>query len=113
MAKTKVIYRTRREKKRTFRKKPAFTLPLSIVGGLAVPVGKLWTDWRAYKDINVTTREVGQFFTGYDYTTGQFNFASMRFGLMPVMLGALVHKLANRVGVNGMIARAGIPFIRL
>jgi len=89
------------------------TLPISIIGGFAVPVGKLWTDYKAYGDINVTTRQVGQFFTGYDYTTGQWNMASMRFGLLPILLGSVAHKVANKLGINRMIANAGIPVIRI
>lgn len=99
-------------KKRKF-SKPKMTIPISIVGGLAVPVGTLVSHYRQYKDINVTTRELGQFFTGYDYTTGQWNFASMRYGMIPILIGAAAHKVANKLGINRMIANAGIPLIRI
>jgi hypothetical protein len=31
----------------------------------------------------------------------------------PVLLGTVVHKIANKLGVNRAIARAGIPIVRI
>jgi hypothetical protein len=34
-------------------------------------------------------------------------------GTWPIAAGALVHKLANKLGVNRAIAGTGIPFVRI
>lgn len=109
--KARVVYRTRKAKRRY--SKPKFTIPISILGGMAVPVGTLVSHYNQYRDINVTTREIGQFFTGYDYTTGKWNFASMRYGMLPIFAGVVAHKVANKLGVNRLLASAGIPLIRI
>ena len=96
-----------------FSRKSKMTIPLSIVAGFAVPAAKLASDYTKYKDINVTTRQLGQFFTGYDWTSGAWSSQSLKFGLMPVLAGFMVHKLAGRFGINRALGAAGIPLIRI
>lgn len=42
-----------------------------------------------------------------------WSLAAMRQGAMPLLGGIVVHKLANRLGINRAIRQAGIPFISL
>jgi hypothetical protein len=95
------------------RGKKQFTLSLAVAAGLAMPASRLINTWRTTHDINVVTRETGQFFTGYDWTTGKWSAQSLNFGLMPVAAGVIVHKLAGMIGINRAMANAGIPFIRI
>lgn len=99
--------------KKVAKKKNGFTIPIALVGGFAVPAATLLNHWNAYHDPAVTARELGQFFTGYDYTTGKWDMYSLRFGLLPVLVGGLAHKLAGKFGINGMLARAGVPWLRV
>jgi hypothetical protein len=111
MAKSVVKWRTRRAKARGHRQK-GFTLPLAIVAGLAAPAVQMW-EARSGGMTNVA-RTASKVMTGYDYTTGTWNMADMRLGLMPVIVGYMVHWLVGgRLGVNRAIARTGIPFIRI
>lgn len=99
--------------KRRFHSKPKMTIPLAIVGGF-VPMGaKLLNDWRAYGDINIITRELGQMTTGFDWTTGKWSFNQLKFGAFPIIAGFAIHKLAGKFGINRAIAKAGIPLIRI
>jgi hypothetical protein len=50
-------------------------------------------------------------FTGV--SNGQFNFANLKTGLLPIVAGFAVHKMAGAFGINKAIARARIPFIRI
>lgn len=103
MAKTKKV-----------RRKSQFTVPIAVVAGLGVPAGRLWNDWQKYGDINIITREIGQFMTGFDWTTGKWNWQPLKYGALPVAVGMMVHKIiGGRLGVNAALGRAKIPFLRL
>ena len=95
------------------KKNGGFTIPLAVVAGFTVPLGRLWYDYKGTKNLDITTRQLGQFFTGYDWTTGKFNFELLKFGTMPVLAGFAVHMLASKMGINRLLGSAGIPIIRL
>jgi hypothetical protein len=59
------------------------------------------------------TKEVGRIMMGYDWYTGQWNFGLTRYGLQPMLAGLGIHWAAGKLGINRMIARAGIPIMRL
>jgi hypothetical protein len=44
---------------------------------------------------------------------GTFNLGNFRVGLFPVLLGAVVHKIAGMLGINRAIGRSGIPVVRI
>lgn len=53
-------------------------------------------------------------FTGFDPSGGGFKFGMLRFGLMPLIGGLLVHKfIGGGLGVNRMLASARVPLLRL
>lgn len=99
------------------RSRNKFTLPLAVIAGLASPVGR--SVWHA-THFGITGSEGG--IAEFSRTMIGFNpYATpmtwepwrMKYGLLPVLAGIAVHKLANMVGVNRMLARSGIPFIRI
>jgi hypothetical protein len=49
---------------------------------------------------------------GYNDTLG-FHPYLLKYGTMPLLAGFAVHWLANKIGMNRAIARAGIPFVRI
>jgi len=98
-------------RRRSFsRGKTKFTLPLAVVAGF-VPVGVgIWNRRSSAQGI-ADYLQAG--FTGITPGTGQFSFANLKQGLMPVTAGFLVHMVAGKLGINRAIARAGIPLIRI
>jgi hypothetical protein len=103
----------KRSLKRSYRRaKAGFTLPLAVVGGFAPLAVHAIDDYRVAglphvgKGICVRT-------TGYMIDTGKFEFGYLKQGLLPIVAGVLVHKLAGKLGVNRAIAAAGIPFVRI
>jgi len=44
---------------------------------------------------------------------GGFNVANLRVGLIPVLAGFVVHKLAGMIGVNRALAQARVPLVRV
>lgn len=88
-----------------------FTIPVAVAAGF---VPGLWRVWSHRHNLSTITNEAGRVYLGYDSYTGAWDLGLMRFGTMPIILGFLVHWLVgNKLGVNRMLARAGIPVIRL
>jgi hypothetical protein len=103
-------------KKRSYRKRKGFTIPLAVVGGL-VPTGL---------DVFHATQDYG-WMAGLDHvslcTTGITSkpdgsvewhpgYAAKKLWL-PLGAGIVVHMLASKLGVNRMLARIGIPVLRV
>lgn len=108
-SKIKTVYRKGKRKVRHGRK---MTLSLAVVSGLSVPVVGAYTNFKS-GGIQNAMYGLTASMTGYNPGNGTFAVSNMRFGLVPVMIGAFVHKLAGTLGVNRAIAAAGIPFIRI
>lgn len=106
--KSRVVYR--RASRPKFRRKQKFTLPVAVVSGFIPAAVGVWNR-------RSSPTEIGNYlqagFTGITPGTGQFNFANLRSGLIPVVGGFMVHLLASKLGVNRAIARAGIPLVRI
>jgi hypothetical protein len=89
------------------------TLPLAIVGGF-VPMGADLLSAFKVGGIEAALGHVSLCTTGYDPADGIWKpmFAVKKlYG--PLLLGALVHKAANRLGINRMLSSMGIPLIRV
>lgn len=112
MAKTKARARRRYfgKVRKHFRKKP--TISLAIAAGFAVPITKAYDTYK-YAGITNAVSHFGSMMTGFEATTGKFNSANLKSGLVPILVGAGIHKAASMLGVNRMLAQAGIPFFRI
>ncbi len=93
-------------------RKPQFTLPLAVVAGFAVPVSRAWDAGKTggYKE---GVGEISRDIIGIKPWIGGWTSEYLHFGLYPILIGFGVHKLAGALGVNRMIAQAGIPVIRI
>ena len=98
--------------KRSRRSKRGFSLPLAVIGGMAPLAVHAVDDYRV-GGITHVGKGIAARTTGYMIDTGQWEPKWMMQGLVPILIGTGVHKLANRLGVNRAIAGAGIPFIRI
>jgi hypothetical protein len=108
----KSITRWRTRRATSHHRRPGFTLPLAIVAGLSVPAVQMWEARSG--GLSAVSRTASKVMTGYDYSTGTFKLSDMSMGLVPVIVGYMVHWLiGGRLGVNRAIARTGIPFIRI
>ena len=93
--------------------KKQFTLPLAVIAGfapLAVDVGTQIKngDWAQAGKVLVHNT------IGYDGFNHNWNLSGFSHGLFPIIAGILVHKfVGGRLGVNRMLANAGIPVVRL
>ena len=99
------------------RGKRKFTLPLAIVAGFASPIGRTYSHFQTngFMGPEGAIGEFSRIMTGfnpYDSAVG-FQGYRLRYGLVPVLVGFGIHKLAGMVGINRMLANAGIPVIRI
>lgn len=112
MAKTRTIVRYRAAKAK-HHKKAGMTIPLAVVGGL-VPMGADLVSAYKVGGAEAALGHVSLCTTGYDPADGKWkpSFAMQKlYG--PLFLGMMVHKLAGRLGVNRMLAGAGVPLLRV
>lgn len=93
------------------RKKPQITIPLAVLAGFVPPAAFLWS----HKDSGpyVVANDLGRIFTGWDGATSQWSWRNLKLGAFPVLGGFIVHAIATKIGLNRVLARAGIPLIRI
>jgi hypothetical protein len=93
--------------------KPKTTIPLAIVGGF-VPMGVDLVSAFRVGGVEAALGHVSLCTTGYDPADGQWKpmFAAKKlYG--PLLLGTIVHKVASGLGINRMLARMGVPLLRI
>lgn len=99
-------------KKKKTRKKNGFTIPIAI----AAPMG--YVGIRTFQEFNnVGATEamlhLSKSFTGYDFVESKWDWWWMKGGLFPILFGAGAHKVASKLGINRVIAQAGVPWLRI
>lgn len=81
-----------------------------LIPGVSVPISAFsQQNWQGGMETLLAN------YTGYERWSGRWRPISeytMR-GLFPLILGFLVHGIANRTGINRMIRRAGVPLISI
>lgn len=102
-------------KKKKNRKQRSFTIPMAVVGGVVAGVSPaiqkgLEGDWvgimdkLAYGFAGVSGVNVGQ---------PKLDLKGLKTGLLPVIIGAMVHIVASKLGINRALGRSRIPVIRI
>jgi len=114
MAKRKRMSRPRRYYKAIRRRAKKTTIPIAplmgLVAGIAEPVQY------AVKGEFGNAIQIGVInYTGYDMATKKFYFDRLQNGLLPLVAGMLVHKFVGGkpLGLNQMLAQAGVPYVRI
>ena len=92
--------------------KRKMTIPLAVVAGF-VPMALHTYDQYKINGVQGAGGAIVAGITGYQYKTKNFDFGNLNYGLWPILGGLFVHKLANRLGVNRMLAGSGIPLVRI
>lgn len=107
---TSVVRRRRFSFRRSgYRAKPKMTIPLSIVAGFVPVVVGVWNRRSSGQAVSDYLQSS---FTGIG-SDGKFNFANLKGGLMPIIAGFAVHKVASVIGINKALGRARVPLLRV
>jgi len=109
-ARTIVRYRNPPKAKRHARAKT--TIPLAVVAGF-VPLATFAYEGYMVGGFSNAGARVAQRLTGIDSTARVFIGAELVKGWTPILAGILMHKLANKLGINAALGRAGVPLLRL
>ncbi len=87
-----------------------FTVPIAVIGGFAPLVMGMWNR-------RSQPQEVARFLTvattGYDYVGHRWTGEFLGQGAGSILAGFLVHSIANKVGINRALAKAGVPLFRI
>lgn len=98
-------------KARAKHRSQSMTIPVAVIAGFAPMASYVLSRYQsggasgALSGLCVAT-------TGFDTTSGHFDWKLLASNSGPVVLGILAHKLAGRLGVNRALANAGVPFLR-
>ncbi len=87
-----------------------FTIPLAVVAGFVPLTIGLWGRRSQPQEM---ARFATVAFTGYDYVGHRWTGDFLGQGIGSVLLGMVIHKGANALGVNRALSRAKIPFFRI
>ncbi len=97
-----------RPRRRTRRK---FTLSLAVVGGFTAQALPVIEAIPSMSMSNILDKFLYQFGC-YNKSAGAFEFGRVT-QYLPLFVGCIIHGVANRIGVNRAIGRAGIPWVRI
>jgi hypothetical protein len=103
-------------KKRTMHRKPKPTVSLALLAGLAPTAAFAYEGFKIGGDqggIVEAAHRVTMRLTGFEWKSGTWSAAEMGAGWTPILVGGFAHMLANRLGLNRMLGRSGVPFIRI
>lgn len=95
------------------RHKAAFTIPTAIVAGFAPLAYHAYYGYRSGRGIEGVLHYAAADFGIDTDDNGKFHLEWLMRGISPIIVGMLVHKVANGLGINRMLSRAGVPFIRV
>lgn len=98
--------------KKKRRRKKKMTIPIAIVAGFVPGVYTLGAQLNNPREM---MRQAVRIYTGYDPhpTRRDWRWQYLLDGSIPILLGLVVHSVAGALGANRMLARAGVPFLRV
>jgi len=95
------------------RRKKSFTIPVAVALGFAplVARGINLTIENGFKNgVQLLTTSL----IPYNFQTRKIDTSGLSQGLYPILAGLAVHKVVgSMLGVNRMLARSGIPWVRI
>lgn len=101
-------------KKKTTRRRKSFTLPIGIVAPLGISAWKAIGVYQSTNSFESAFRNYFAYYTGFTGNPAKtFEWEYMKYGLLPLGLGLIAHKLAGKLGLNRAIASAGVPIVRI
>lgn len=112
VSRRKGVKKMARRKRR--RRSNGMTIPIAPIAGLMVglaePVQALLAG-----DIDGAANHLAYKYLGYDRKNNTVDLQGLWQGTFPLVLGALIHKFVGGkpLNVNAMLARSGVPFIRI
>lgn len=106
------VRRMARRKRRS--RRGGVTIPLAVVVPVGATVAKTAQHYMQYQDPFGALSYLCGAYTGYRPDFGDFQAGRMMEGTVPLLIGTVVHKVVGgMLGVNRILGRAKIPFLRI
>lgn len=96
---------------RTHHKKQ-FTLPLAVIAGF-IPLGVSMYSVQREMGTKAMLTTLPMRLIGYNPNTRTWNLGDMSCGTFAIAAGFAAHMIASKLGLNRVLARSGIPIIRI
>ena len=98
--------------KRTHRRRQV-TLPMATLLGIGAPI-LMEKDNMLAGNWNTVATNLAWKFTGFNFSTGQWDPKGLMYGAVPAVAGVMISKfIGGNLGVNRKLASAGVPLLRL
>jgi hypothetical protein len=109
---TKTIVKYRRKSGKRHHRRAKQGISLAILAGFAPTALFAWQGYQDQGIGEVPHRLIGRL-VGYDINVHKFSLDELAKGWIPIIGGALAHKMANRLGINRVVRRATMGFISI
>lgn len=103
MAKARRVYRSRASK----------GIPVAVLAGFAPVVGEALSAYQAGMGLTGITWALSSNLTGYSLKDHKFYMNDLIRGWTPIILGFVLHRVADKMGINRALANSGIPLLRV
>ena len=114
IAKKRRFQKARRYYAKARRASSKMTIPLGLVAGLGASVGRpLKTLIDNPSNVELAMNQLIEGYTGFYPADGSWDMNRLKFGLYPLIAGAMAHKIAGMVGVNRALGKAKVPYLRV
>jgi len=91
----------------------ATTVPIGIIAGLLPGVTRTFATFQA-NGAQAASNEALAIYSGYDPATRVWSIQNMAFGLLPLFAGLALHRfVGGGLGINRILGRSRVPFLRL
>lgn len=102
------------------RRRQGFSIPLAPIAGLACGLLTNSQGWSPVEfalagNWQFAVAALAQNYLGFDPISGKIDLLMMKNGTLPLVLGLMIHKFVGGrpLNANAMLARAGVPLIRI
>ena len=95
-------------KRKKKRRRSKAKISLAITGGLIAGIAKP-AELAISGQYGPALQELVSSYTGYSIANRTWNIENLKKGLVPLVIGALVHKGASWLGINRLLGRQKIP----
>lgn len=100
------------KKNKTKGRRNGITIPIAVVAGFLPGIQRSLVGLTVGGFTGLSI-EMSKVYLGYDPPSATWHPSLMWYGFYPIVIGLVVHKIATIIGINRMLARARIPFVRV
>jgi len=104
-----------KRKSHSVRRKSRFSIPIAVVAGFFPLASDVYyLGLKQEKPLQATANILQHNLIGFNpWNAGKWDAQGFQHGLYPILMGFVLHILAGKLGLNRLLARSGIPLLRV